>query len=540
MPVSGFSPTFVSRNQILTNMSKQNNFKVLAILRASTVRQEIESQKAELTTFLIGKGFKENEIDYIEAQGASARKANQQYLDFLAEIKHRIETNPNIRTVGLWHLNRLGRIKMYLSQMENYFVTNGIQMWVKNGFDMPLLGADGKETIGASIAFSVYSAMVENETAELFEKTRRGKERNKAEGKYNGGKIKLGYALNADKRFDIVPDKADVIRQIFDLFVNEDWSTNKIYHHFADLGIFKPATRIQCGSKAIIRILKDPAYIGEGLYPTIVSAEMQQKALDKIALFPKRHTPSNIYFCKSILKDTKTGTTFTARRATIVYQIRYVGHIVCLNINALDYITWFEAFNLFQTSQNKQRKVNVKEYAKRIEENEVKIENKRAQIDELREQIDRAIAMNIERPKHFPTERMNAVVDRCDREIDQIEVEIAQINTDNARMKQYLNNESKLTKAVSNLTDDYTDQMKKEIIDSVIERIEVTKVEQGKYLIQFINKVGIIDNSVYEYRFEGHKIYVVKILENGQRLDFSEAVRDPKNKRFQRERYANK
>ena len=124
--MSGFFPTFVSRNQTLTNMSKQNNFKVLAILRASTVRQEIESQKAELTTFLIGKGFKENEIDYIEAQGASARKANQQYLDFLAEIKHRIETNPNIRTVGLWHLNRLGRIKMYLSQMENYFVTNGI------------------------------------------------------------------------------------------------------------------------------------------------------------------------------------------------------------------------------------------------------------------------------------------------------------------------------------------------------------------------------------------------------------------------------
>ena len=521
-------------------MSKQNNFKVLAILRASTVRQEIESQKAELTTFLIGKGFKENEIDYIEAQGASARKANQQYLDFLAEIKHRIETNPNIRTVGLWHLNRLGRIKMYLSQMENYFVTNGIQMWVKNGFDMPLLGADGKETIGASIAFSVYSAMVENETAELFEKTRRGKERNKAEGKYNGGKIKLGYALNADKRFDIVPDKADVIRAIFDLFVNEGWSTNRIYHHFADLGIFKPATRIQCGSKAIIRILKDPAYIGEGLYPAIVSADIQQKALDKIALFPKRHTPDNIYFCRSILKDTQTGTTFTAVRATLTYHIRYVDHCIGLNINALDYMTWFEAFNLFQTSQNKQRKVNIAEYTKRIAENEVKIENKRIQIDELREQIDRAIQMNIERPKHFPTERLNAVVDRCDREIDKLGVEIAQIDTDNARMRQYLNGETKMTKVASNLNDEYTDEMKKEIIDSVIDRIEVTKVKHGHYIIKYVNKVGQLDDFHYIYKFEGHKIYVWRVLDNGQTIDFSDAVRDPRNKRFDRKRYANK
>lgn len=515
-------------------MNNNNEYRVLAILRASTIRQEIESQKEEVTKFLLTKGFAENEIDYIEAKGASARKVNKEYLDFIDNIKIRLTNNQNIKAVGCWHLNRLGRIKKYLHDLEYFFVQNKIQLYVKNGFDIPLLDEHGKESLGASVSLSVFAASTEAETEEMFEKMKRGKERNTKEGKYNGGKIKLGYKLNSDKRFEIDTEKVDIIRKIYNMFVFDGMSTNKIYHHFADLGIFKPSNRLQCGSKVIIRILKDSAYIGEGLYPAIVSQELQQKALDKIALFPKRHTPSNIYFCRSLLKDTKTNTTFTAARGTLVYHIRYINHCVGLNINAMDYACWFVASYLKTLADKHLTEKNKVEYTTAISENLIKIENKKKQIEELNKEIERAINNNIKFPKHFPTEKLDAVISSCEAQIEAIKNEITGLEIDNNRMNDFLIKTHKTKSLLTLKSEEMTDEMKKEIIDSVIEKIMVNKIEDGFYRIHFINKIGYRDNSYWNYRFKGHKITLELIDANGAILDFSEAYK--KNKRFIRKR----
>ena len=39
--------------------------KILAILRVSTVEQEIESQKVERGTFIKSKGFRDDEIEWL-------------------------------------------------------------------------------------------------------------------------------------------------------------------------------------------------------------------------------------------------------------------------------------------------------------------------------------------------------------------------------------------------------------------------------------------------------------------------------------------
>ena len=47
--------------------------KVLCIVRSSTVAQEIETQKKELIEFARTKGYNDDDMVFIEAQGASAR-----------------------------------------------------------------------------------------------------------------------------------------------------------------------------------------------------------------------------------------------------------------------------------------------------------------------------------------------------------------------------------------------------------------------------------------------------------------------------------
>ena len=49
---------------------------ILCIIRASTEKQETESQKKELVDYCKAKGFVEDEMAFIEVAGASARKLN--------------------------------------------------------------------------------------------------------------------------------------------------------------------------------------------------------------------------------------------------------------------------------------------------------------------------------------------------------------------------------------------------------------------------------------------------------------------------------
>lgn len=265
--------------------------RVLAIIRVSTDVQDTEGQKAELTEFLKTKGFEESEIEYLEAVGASARKANRKYLDFLQTIKDRTGGEDGIKNVAMWHMNRLGRVKYYLGEMEKWFVDNGIQMYVKNGFGVPLLDADGKETVGASIAFSVYSALVEADTEELFAKARRGKRMNAEQGNFNGGKVHFGYrteGMERRKRVVVDDGEAELVKLLFNLYDSGEYSTPKLAEELQARGYKlrdgKPVTL-----HFVTNMLKSTAFIGykewngeKRKYPRIVSDKLFMRVQERL------------------------------------------------------------------------------------------------------------------------------------------------------------------------------------------------------------------------------------------------------------------
>ena len=47
--------------------------KILCVLRTSTIRQEIESQKSDMVNFLLSKGYQEEEIEWLMSKGARSR-----------------------------------------------------------------------------------------------------------------------------------------------------------------------------------------------------------------------------------------------------------------------------------------------------------------------------------------------------------------------------------------------------------------------------------------------------------------------------------
>ena len=100
--------------------------------------------------------------------------------------------------------------------------------------------------------------MVKYETDEMFAKMNRGRERNKANGIFAGGKIKFGYTLDATKHFIINEDEAKTIRLIFELYATGKYSFYSLVEELRARGITKDGQKITY--EMIQNALADEAY----------------------------------------------------------------------------------------------------------------------------------------------------------------------------------------------------------------------------------------------------------------------------------------
>ena len=280
--------------------------KILAILRVSTDKQEIESQKLELGTFIKSKGFSEDEIEWLEAKGASARSLNNKYLVFLDEIKRIINTTPSIKTIAMWSLNRLGRVESKLMEMKEFFVNNKIQVYSMNP-SLTLFDEKGEVSIGMSIAFSVYAALVAVETDEMFKKCERGRRQTAKEGRYIGGYINFGYKIQ-NKHIVIDPQEADLVRKVFTMYAEGNISAAKIAKELDGQGYSVRSRRDKTKQSkltytTVSKMLVNQAYIGtkksdklEITYPPIISLDLWEKCRAVAAKNNKWSDKSKIKF----------------------------------------------------------------------------------------------------------------------------------------------------------------------------------------------------------------------------------------------------
>ena len=517
------------------NNIKNSNEKAVIWGRVSTVYQELEAQVNEMIEHAVNDGYQRENLIIIKGKGASARKQNDLYKQEVEELLNTLMADPSVNCVYVWEVSRLARAELPFYKMKDYIVSHKIQLVVKTP-SIRLFDDDGTLNLGQEVILNLLVTLAKQEMEIKEKRFARGKARNKAEGKYNGGRIKLGYMLDETKHFIINPNTVGLVQRIFTAYVNNEKSVTDIYMELVDLGIYHPKPFVSKGNKHMNTILQDRAYIGEGLYPRIISDELFEQAQAKMATHRKRHKTSEIFYCQSILKDANTGYTLIAAKSSCCYKMTIVEKKYYISINCCDTLCWFTASYLYNNMLSSDRKTNTIEYTQRIEDNHTKIASKQGQIADLQKQIDRAIEMNIMQPVHFSTEKMNAVIEKTEKNIAAVKKEITDLVTENARMEEFLRSENKY---VNFKTDEMTDAMKKEIINKVIEKITVTIIDDHVYKLQVINKTGYIDNSywIIETSIHGRpKLFYIDA--RGAKLDFTDYVRA--NKRFHRIRYDKK
>ena len=131
---------------------------------------------------------------------------------------------------------------------------------------------------------SVLEGMAEYYSAELSQKVKRGMEINASKCLCTGGNRTLGFFIDKDKKFQIDPATAPIVKLIFEMYANGK-SIVEITEHLNSMG-YKTIYNKPYGKNSIRNILSNKRYIGTYTYkdteipngiPRIVSDELFKK-----------------------------------------------------------------------------------------------------------------------------------------------------------------------------------------------------------------------------------------------------------------------
>lgn len=328
--------------------------KVLGIVRASTETQEVDSQKKELRDYLSKLGYSDGDMVFIEEQGASARKCNKKYLRFLEDIKTAILSDGEINAVGLWSLNRLGRVESKLHEMKEFFVKHRIQVYCKEP-NFKLLKDDGTEDTAGGMMFSVYAAMVKLDTDEMMAKMVRGKHRNSKVGKFNGGSIvKFGYKVNGDGYIVVNAEEASLVQLVFKMYSSGKFSVSSLARELNERGIKQRGKSIT--HDWVNRTLNCCCYIGKPsprdnsnvILPRIIEQDLWDK-VNSVAKgkfkgeVPTSRESKNCNLCVGLIKCPRCGSRLCAKDGRYICVWHTKGECPNSNgvlVNAMDMMAY--------------------------------------------------------------------------------------------------------------------------------------------------------------------------------------------------------
>lgn len=259
--------------------------KVIILARASTTRQEIDSQKNELFVAIEKDGYTREDAIEIGGVGHSARKLNEAYLKDMDEVKDALTNIPTIEAMYVWAVDRMVRTEKIFYEIKDILRDKKIQLVILNPSLKLFKYVDGKMEMdsGVELSLSVLVTMAKQEMEQKDARFKRARKRNDELGKYNGGYVAYGYMVK-DGYVVINEEEAKIVRLIFNELASGKYSCDGLARELQDRGIMFKGKKMLFSN--VRGILKNKIYCGEQItkagavrnVPQIVSKELYDKA----------------------------------------------------------------------------------------------------------------------------------------------------------------------------------------------------------------------------------------------------------------------
>lgn len=234
-------------------------------IRVSTAMQvdgySLEAQKDRLTKFA---EFQDMEVVREYCDAGKSGKSITGRPEFTQMLQDVADDKDGVEYILVFKLSRFGRNAADVLNSLQYIQDFGVNLiCVEDGIDSSK--DSGKLTI------TVLSAVAEIERENILVQTMEGRKQKAREGKWNGGQAPFGYTLDSKKGMLLVnPEEAEVVKIIYNKFVNEGAGADAISNYLNQHGYVKKKNRsheLNYFTRGLIRkILDNPVYIGKIAY----------------------------------------------------------------------------------------------------------------------------------------------------------------------------------------------------------------------------------------------------------------------------------
>lgn len=494
--------------------------KAILFIRVSTEHQEFEEQTKELRKKAIADGYLDTDILTI-AEKESAIKLSEEERSGIKRMKELIENDSSINCLYVWEVSRLARTKKVLFSVQEYLINRKIQLKVMKP-EVVLLNSDGSLNSGASIVFTMFAEMAEQEMILKKARFARGKARCNSLGKTNNGRVLFGYTIDEHGYIIIHEENAKVVRYIFDSYVNTSSSASTLYRELVERGWINRRNRGE--RTAIINILSNCAYYGgrayrsQHIYPPIITKELFDKAAEKRKSSTKKSKDNTkwLHYAHGLVSYNHNGVWFkmVIRHGRLAYYCEQAN--ISISSNVLDSLVWWYAKryelkrNIMSDEEEKQNNIdNINTLSIKIETSE----RYKTKIIEQQKRIDDLYISG-----HWDKAKYLTKIHELDKILKEEDRKIAYYNTEIQRLNNLIQENSSLLRLYPHPSDRMLLEKieDKQTIMSIIRRnvtaIKVTPLPNRHYIIEaeYIKEIPI-EKAIFEFWVNGNRLNLIQI-----------------------------
>ncbi len=486
--------------------------KCICLARVSTDLQTLESQIEKLKDTAKRFDYKEKNI-LVVAGTESAVKLDIDERQTILEMKELIEKDSSINMVFIWEVSRLSRRPKVLYEVREWLIEHHINLHcITPTFTM--LKDDGSIDPTASIVFSIFGTMAEEEARLSKQRMLRGRLAKRDRGEFVGGNLLFGYDWDRKTyKIYIREDQTKIVKEFFERYAAGE-SVRSIMMDLVDrhdVPYADYATACVMGRRMINRSeyagIKGDTYD----YPAIISKELFEKVREQANKKNKFKTRlSEWYWCQKLIYWKENNCLMSPQKHHTQYKhwdLRTQKGL-SINMNIADSIA-------LQTVIDYRKKMNKKDGKKRIEEILEKIRQNHRKVQlAFREKID--LKHKIERiNERYINGKMT--VEQADKLIDEC----------NYKEKEYSNNINKwqqecdtLGHQIERIKDgndiNYDELTDKQIYDLIREYISKIVVSRGNKDKDKIMDILLHDGTELHYYIEQRGNYPKQIYLNNE------------------------
>jgi site-specific DNA recombinase len=241
--------------------------------------------------------------------------------------------NHKFDNVIVWKGDRFSRSRADAAKYKSILKNKGIR--VLSATEANITGPEAILMDGINEAFAEYFSV------ELAAKVERGMTQNAIDGKYNGGRMILGYKFDENRKIIIAKEEALVVKEIYKSYLERDITIPELADELNEHG-YRDKIGRKLTKSTVSRILNNRRYLGiyqfkevinTTMFPQIIDQETFDAVQNKLKSLRHRQGKGNAllqkYFLSGKLRCGECGEYFSGH-STQYREVRY-SHYVCNN-----------------------------------------------------------------------------------------------------------------------------------------------------------------------------------------------------------------